>query len=168
MVGNSPPRLDELQASVRSMEVIRWYVENVSEVQKIEDVIRRHNESAERAGVGKELNVARETAKQLVANAEARAKIIDADAGRVKAQAEEILAQAKATKAETVKHLQEIEDDKERHRRAMAEEAAQQTRRKIDLDNRERKIVVQENANKEEESRLKALRQRLEAALKGP
>ena len=168
MVGNAPPSHDELRASVRSMEVIRWYVEHVDEVRKIEELIVRQLESAERAGVGKDLNVARETAKQLVTNAEARAKAIDTEAGRLRAQAEETLFQAKQTKAEAVKRLQEIEDLKERHHKAMAEEMGQHTRRKLDLDNRERKIVVQENANKEEESRLKALRQRLEAALKGP
>lgn len=168
MVGNAPPRLDELQASVRSMEVIRWYVDNKDAVLQLEDIIRRHEESAEKAGVGKDLNASRETAKKLVADAEARARSIDADASRLRAQAEEILAHAKATKAETVARLQEIEDAKETQRRSAEEQNAQLLRRKVELDTRERKIVMGENANKQEADRLAALRQRLEAALKGP
>lgn len=168
MVGNAPPRLDELRSSVRSMEVIRWYVEHKDEVQKLEDTIRRHDESAERAGVGKDLNAARAEAQRIVDDAKAVSRETLSEADKRLAQAEEVLNKAKDEMAKAERGMASLKEANIAHLKMVDEAKAGLERRKRELDERERKQIVEKNEVKMYEDRVRARESRLEAALRGP
>jgi F0F1-type ATP synthase membrane subunit b/b' len=151
-----------------AIDALEYYLSHPEERQALRDDIARLNEVSERARVGNDLEAARAEAGRIVSDAHAQARTIVAEADKHRAQAEEVLSNARKQKDSVDADAGHLKAAIEANAREAERVESLRIKRKVELDERERALVIRDNQNRQEADRLRAWNTRLETALKGP